>query len=184
MDTENNPDLQEIPLEIHGDEVVAEGGKVVTEGDSYDELAKDVEVAMEPPVSLRSEKRGRGRPLGAKNKKKVPEPEAVSDSVIEESEPDEPETPHLREVPKRRKARASPMIPVRDVEFDEGYGGAGPPSQTPLVIKKPVRVSQKRRQPASRGAVSLMEIIAQAASQHGERERDRRRSFYENYLPM
>ena len=170
MDTENNniieedPDLQEIPLEIHGDEVVAEG-------DSYDELAKDVpqspsgrriEVAMEPP------KRGRGRPLGAKNKKKVPEPEAVSE---EESEPDEPETPHLREVPKRRKARASPMTPVLDTVFDEGYGGAGPP-------KKPVRV---KRQPA---AVSLMEIIAQAASQHGERERDRRRSFYENYLPL
>ena len=177
MDTENNniieedPDLQEIPLEIHGDEVVAEGGKVGAEGDIYDELAKDVEVAMEPPVSLRSEKRGRGRPLGAKNKKKVPEPEAVSDSVIEESEPDEPETPHLREVPKRRKARASPMIPVLATVFDEGYGGAGPP-------KKPVRV---KRQPA---AVSLMEIIAQAASQHGERERDRRRSFYENDLPM
>ena len=115
---------------------------------------------MEPP------KRRRGRPLGAKNKKKVPE--AVSE---EESEPDEPETPHPREVPKRRKARASPMIPILDTVFDEGYGGAGPP-------KKPVRV---KRKPA---AVSLMEIIAQAASQHGERERDRRRSFYENYLPM
>ena len=108
------------------------------------------------------------------NKKKVPEPEAVSE---EESEPDEPETPHPREVPKRRKARASPMIPVLDAEFDKGYGGAGPPSQ----IKKPVRV---KRPPASREAATLMEIIAQAANQHGERERDRRRSFYENYLPM
>ena len=162
MDT----DLHEIPLEISEDEKALSD---VHAGDSYDELAKDAPVAAEPPIP----KRGRGRPLGSKNKKKVAEPEAVSE---EESEPEEPETP---KVPRRRKARAAgtcgaesaPMIPVLDVEFDRGYGGAGPP-------KKPVRT---KRPPA---AVSLMKIIAQAASQHGERERDRRRSFYENYLPM
>ena len=165
MDT----DLYEIPLEISEDDEKALSD--VQAGDSYDELAKDAPVAMEPPTP----KRGRGRPLGSKNKKKVAEPEAVSE---EESEPEEPETPKVPEpetpkVPRRRKARAerAPMIPVLDVEFDRGYGGAGPP-------KKPVRT---KRPPA---AVSLMKIIAQAASQHGERERDRRRSFYENYLPM
>ncbi len=165
MDTENNPDLQEIP-EIQGDDdkALSDGHA----GDSYDELAKDAQVVTEPPPP----KRGRGRPLGSKNKKKEPEPEAVS----EESESEEPETP---KVPRRRKARAAgtcgaeraPMIPALDVKFDRGYGGAGPP-------KKPVRT---KRPPA---AVSLMKMIAQAASQHGERERDRRRSFYENYLPM
>ena len=162
MDT----DLQEIPQEIPEDDDKALSD--VHAGDSYDELAKDAQVAMEPPIP----KRGRGRPLGSKNKKKKPEPEAVS----EDSESEVPETP---KVPRRRKARAAgtcgaeraAMIPVLDAVFDEGYGGAGPP-------KKPVRT---RRPPA---AVSLMKIIAQAASQHGERERDRRRSFYENYLPM
>ncbi len=167
MDTENNSDLQEIPLEIHEDDEKALSD--VQAGDSYDELAKDAQVVTEPPPP----KRGRGRPLGSKNKKKVAEPEAVSE---EESASEEPATP---QVPRRRKARAAgtcgaeraPMVPALDVKFDEGYGGAGPP-------KKPVRT---KRPPA---AVSLMKIIAQAASQHGERERDRRRSFYENYLPM
>ena len=154
-----DPDLQEITLEISEDDDDDKPLSDVHAGDSYDELAKDEQVAMEPPTP----KRGRGRPLGSKNKKKVP-PEAVS----EKSESEEPETP---KVPRQRKARASPMIPALDVEFDRGYGGAGPP-------KKPVRT---KRPPA---AVSLMKIIAQAASQHGERERDRRRSFYENYLPL
>ncbi len=161
METENNSDLQEIPLEIPEDDEKALSD--VQAGDSYDELAKEAPVAAEPPIP----KRGRGRPLGSKNKKKVPEPEAVSE---EESEPEDPETP---KVPRRRKARAekAPMIPVLDVDFGRGYGGAGPP-------KKPVRT---KRPPA---AVSLMKMIAQAANRHGERERDRRRSFYENDLPM
>ena len=120
--------------------------------DSYDELAK-AEVA-DPP------KRGRGRPLGAKNKKKRPEREP-------EVEPE----PEPEPLPKRSP---SPMVPVLDVEFDEGYGGAGPP---PLYAK-PVRV---KRKPA---AVSLMDIIAEAANQQSERERGRRRTFYENYLPL
>ena len=129
--------------------------------DSYDELAK-TEVA-EPP------KRGRGRPLGAKNKKKKPEPEP-------EVEPEpEPEPEPAPEPSKRQPKRSpSPMVPVLNVEFDEGYGGAGPPPWN----AKPVRV---KRKPA---AVSLMEIIAQAANQQSERERGRRRTFYENYLPM
>ena len=63
---EEDPDIQEIPLEIQGDD-----DKTLSERDSYDELAKDAEVATEPP------KRGRGRPLGSKNKKKAPEPEAA-----------------------------------------------------------------------------------------------------------
>ena len=159
METENNSDLQEIPLEIPEDDDKALSD--VHAGDSYDELAKDAQVAMEPPIP----KRGRGRPLGSKNKKKKPEPEAVS----EDSESEVPETP---KAPKRRKARSSPTIPILDIEFDKGYGDAGPP-------KKPVRV--KRPQTAAR---SLMEMIAQAAGQHGERERNRRRTFYENYLPV
>ena len=166
MDAENNPDLQEIP-EIPEDDEKALSD--VQAGDSYDELAKDAPVAAEPPIP----KRGRGRPLGSKNNKKDHEPEVVSE---EESVPDEPETP---KIPRRRKARAAgtcgaeraPMLPALDVEFERGYGGSGPP-------KKPART---KRPPA---AVSLMKLITQAANRHGERERDRRRSFYENYLPQ
>ncbi len=63
MDAENNPDLQETP-EIPEDDEKALSD--VQAGDSYDELAKDAPVAMEPPIP----KRGRGRPLGSKNKKR------------------------------------------------------------------------------------------------------------------
>ena len=127
--------------------------------DSYDELAK-AEVA-DPP------KRGRGRPLGAKNKKKKPEPEP---EVEPEPEPEPEPAPEPSKRQPKRKARSCPMVPVLDVEFDEGYGGAGPP-------KKPVRIKKEV-------AMSLMDIIAQAANQQSERERGRRRTFYENYLPL
>ena len=146
-------DAQEIQVDIPAD---IPDNHEVQATDSYDELAK-TEVAEQP-------KRGRGRPLGAKNKKKRPEPEPEPE-VEPEPEP-EPEP--------KRKARPSPMVPVLDVEFDEGYGGAGPPPWN----AKPVRV---KRKPA---AVSLMDIIAEAANQQSERERGRRRTFYENYLPL
>ncbi len=123
------------------------------EVDSYDELAKGAEVA-EPP------KRGRGRPKGAKNKVKPPPP---SESESEEEEPPPP--------PPRRKKPKAAVAPL-DVEFDEGYGGAGPPS-------KPVRI---KKTPAA--ARPLMELVAEAAQQHGARERETRRNFYERFLPM
>ena len=136
-------DIQEITVDIPEKEV-----------DSYDELAKGAEVA-EPP------KRGRGRPKGAKNKVKPPPP---SESESEEEEPPPP--------PPRRKKTKATVAPL-DVEFDEGYGGAGPPRKAPVRIKKTPATGR-----------SLMDVVAEAAQQHGVRERDRRRNFYESFLPM
>ena len=149
----------------------------------YAELAAEVPEpppdAQEPPVE--PVKRKRGRPLGSRNKPKPPpeepdpEPPASRDvpepdPEPEDSEPSEPATPIK---PKPRASARKPRqqaIPVLDVDFQPGYGGAGPPT-------KPVRM---RRQPT---ASTLMELIAGAAAQRGEQERDRRRSFYDNHLP-
>ncbi len=143
----------------------------------YAELAEEV---PEPPVS-EPVKRKRGRPLGSRNKPKSPPEESgpapasqdvlESDPELEDSEPSEPATP-IKPKP-RAKPRAKPKqaIPVLDVDFQPGYGGAGPPA-------KPVRL---RRQPT---ASSLMALIAGAAAQRGEQDRDRRRAFYDNYLPL
>ena len=144
--------------------------------DSYDELAK-TEVAE--PI-----KRGRGRPKGSRNRVKVPPP-PPSESEEEEETLHPVGKAHAKPPPPASRGRSpqreNPKTHALNVEFDEGYilrgsapGGAGPPPWN----DKPVRV---KRKPA---AVSLMEIIAQAANQQSERERGRRRTFYENYLPL
>ena len=120
--------------------------------DDYDELAQGAEIEETP-------KRGRGRPKGAKNRQRPP-PLPLS----EESEEEPPPPP-----PRQRKPR-KPIAPS-DVEFDVGYGGAGP--QVPIRMK---------RAPAA--ARSLLDVVAEAAQQHGAQERDRRRSFYERFLPI
>ena len=137
----------------------------------YAELAAEVPEhsadAPEPPVE--PIKRKRGRPLGSRNKPKpppevleVPEPEPEP----EDSEPSEPATP-IKPKPRARPPRAKPkQTPALDADFH----GAGPP--------KPVRL--RRQHTAS----SLMELIAGAAAQRGEEDRDRRRAFFDNYLPI
>jgi len=133
--------------------------------DSYDELAK-TEVAE--PI-----KRGRGRPKGSRNRVKVPPP-PPSESEEEEETLHPVGKAHAKPPPPASRGRSpqreNPKTHALDVEFDEGYGGAGPP-------KKPVRIKKEV-------AMSLMDIIAQAANQQSERERGRRRTFYENYLPL
>ena len=130
--------------------------------DSYDELAKEAEV--EP-------KRGRGRPKGAKNRPKPPPPPS-------ESEEEQPP-------PKRKKAKAP--VPL-DVEFDDG------PPPSPPKLRRTETSAPVRPAPRVKGLVrikkppaagrSLLDVVAEAAHQHGARERDRRRSFYESFLPM
>ena len=100
-------------------------------------------------------KRGRGRPKGAKNKPKTP-PQP-------ESEEDEPPPP-----PKRTRR---PKAHVLEAEFDEGYGGAG-------------RISPPRKHVRMERPRSLMDVVAEAAREHGSQERNRRRDFYDSFLPM
>ena len=161
--------MEDIPLEIpdnHEEQAAT---------DSYDELAKgaSAEVAPEPT------KRGRGRPLGAKNKPKPPEPEEFGE---------EPPTPRHR----KAKTPASIIAPL-DVAFDEGYGGAGPPPRTPLDRDKPVRVKRTpaaarplmERGPSARAKKqSFFTLVAEATRAHSARERETRRNFYESFLPM
>ena len=115
------------------------------------------ELAMDA-VPQPSTKRGRGRPPGSRNR---PKPETEL----------EPETPSMR----RKKPRPVPLVPPSGVAFSEGYGGAGPPKQA-------IRMSREKR-PTTAGR-SLLDLVAEASNQHAERERDRRRAFYENYLPI
>ena len=134
------------------------------EADSYDKLAKGAEVAE--PV-----KRCRGRPKGSRNRVKVPPPPPS------ESEEEEPPPPHPPPPPASRgrsPQRENPKTHALDVEFDEGYGGAGPPKwKAPVRIKNPPAATR-----------TLMDVVAEAAQQHGARERDRRRTFYDYFLPM
>ena len=147
----------------------------------YAELAAEVPEpppdAQEPPVE--PVKRKRGRPLGSRNKPKPPPedpepPEVEPPEVPEVPEPSEssesePATP-IKPKPRARPRAKPKQIPVLDADFQPGYGGSGPP--------KPVRM---RRQTT---ASTLMELIAGAAAQRGEQDRDRRRAFYETYLPL
>ena len=159
---------EEIPQEITDIQDIPE-----KETDSYDELAKGAEVA-EPP------KRGRGRPKGAKNKVKPPS--------VSESEEEEPPPP-----PPRRKKPKAAVAPL-DVEFDEGYGGAcqstcfgtGPPSKPVRIKKTPAAASPlMERGPSARAKKqSFFTLVAEAAQQHGAREQETRRNFYERFLPM
>ena len=154
VNPEDNPDIQDIPEDNPED-------NTDIPVDNYDELAMDTAQVAEPQTT----KRGRGRPPGSRNRPKLPE-----------IEPDiEPETPPPT---KRKKARPVPLVPPSDVEFTEGYGGAGPP-------KKSIRMSREMssQQTTSSGR-SLLDLVAQASNQHAERERDRRRTFYENFLPI
>ncbi len=138
----------------------------IQERDSYDELAGEI---PDEPV-----KRGRGRPKGAKNKPKAPPPQ----SEPSDDEPPPPKAmrknkpaalPEEEPLPPKRKRR--PKAHALEAEFDEGYGGAGkipPPG-------KPVRIERPR---------SLMDVVAEAARERGSQERNRRRSFYDSFLPM
>ena len=147
------------------------------EADSYDELA-----AAEPEVP----KRGRGRPKGSRNKPKVEKEEEIEEmpSPHPSPPPSPPSTPPPTPKPKTRKSRAKPQQipapPPLEVEFDEGYGGAGPP-------KKAVRM--KRKEPPRTQSVpsstpsDLMHVLAAFAKEHGTRDKERRRDFYEMYLP-
>ena len=150
--------------------------------DSYDELAAGGR--EEPP------KKGRGRPKGAKNKTKTPPEEEEPPKAVKKKPkpPDEEEEPPLKVVmkkPKPPEIEEEPQPPppppkpkskpkpkktnfTLDVEFDE----PSQKKQTPIRMKRPV------------AARSLMDVVAEAAHQHGARERDRRRNFYESFLPM
>ena len=148
--------------------------------DSYDELAAGGR--KEPP------KKGRGRPKGAKNKTKTPPEEEEPPKAVKKKPkpPDEEEEPPLKVVKKKPKPpefEEEPQPPppppkpkpkpkktnfTLDVEFDE----PSQKKQTPIRMKRPV------------AARSLMDVVAEAAHQHGARERDRRRNFYESFLPM
>ena len=162
MTTEYIPDIPEYkPEDIPDIQDIPEDNPDNTDipVDSYDELAMDT-AQVEPQTA----KRGRGRPAGSRNRPKIPDPE-----------PDiEPETPPPT---KRKKPRPVPL-PTQDVEFTEGYGATGP-------RKKAVRMSREMsvQQTPSSGR-TLLDLVAQASNQHAERERDRRRTFYENYLPL
>jgi len=163
----------DIPQDNSNIQNTTEDIPVEKEADSYDELAKGAEVAE--PI-----KRGRGRPKGSRNRVKVPPPPPSESEEEEETPGAEPRRmhpvgkAHAKPPPPASRGRSpqreNPKTHALNVEFDEGYGGAGPP-------KKPVRIKKA-------AAVSLMEMIAQAANQQSERERGRRRTFYENYLPL
>ena len=130
------------------------------EADSYDELA-----AAEPEVP----KRGRGRPKGSRNKPKMEKTEEVEE--IEEIDDPLPPPPSPRPIPKPkiRKSRAKPLPAPANVEFDDGYG-ANPRKQA---------IPQR----AQSSSTDLMHVLAAFAKEHGAREKDRRRGFYESYLP-
>ena len=139
------------------------------EADSYDELA-----AVEPEIP----KRGRGRPKGSRNKPKIEKEEEIEE-IDEPIPPSPPPTPK----PRPRKSRAKPLqIPVLNIEFDEGSGATGPPSRR----ERPVRMKQlpqRTQSVPSSTSSDLMHVLAAFAKEHGTRDKERRRGFYEMYLP-
>ena len=78
------------------------------------------------------------------------------------SKPPPPDPEEEEPPPKSKKANF-----ILDVEFDE------PKRKAPVRIKRPIAAARP-----------LMHLVAEAAQQHVVREKDRRRNFYESFLPL
>ncbi len=102
-------------------------------------------------------KRGRGRPRGSKNVPKPPQPSCPKPEPAPPLEASETE-------PKPRTRASRPRVRTTD----------SPPRPKRT---RPVRL--ETREPRS-----LISIVAEAAQHHGAREQERRRAFYDSFLPM
>ena len=136
---------------------------------SYEELAGEApEEAEEAPA-----KRKPGRPQGSKNKPKNPPQSAEPESVT-------PAAP--------KESQESQLLPVLDVDFDEGPGGGRQPSGRAASAKtrpkpiKPVRLA--RSQSAGGADYDLLQYVAEAARAYGAQERLKRQDFYDRFLPI
>ena len=98
-------------------------------------------------------------PAPPKRKKTTNKPKPPPSESEEEPQPPPPP-------PKPRRKKTNFTL---DVEFDE----PSQKKQTPIRMKRPVAAARP-----------LMNLVAEAAHQHGVQERDRRRTFYESFLPM
>ena len=123
--------------------------------------------------------------------KKTNKPEKKSKPPPPDSDEEEPAPPPQAPVAKRKKTTNKPKPPpseseeeppppppppkrkkanfILDVEFDE----PSQKKQTPIRMKRPVAAARP-----------LMNLVAEAAHQHGVQERDRRRTFYDSFLPL
>ncbi len=182
---------------------------------SYEELAWEApEEAPEAPEEAEEAptKRKRGRPQGSKNKPKSPssppEPESVTSSEpvapvmrkpgrpqgsknkpkpesVTPAEPAESAAPAEPASPATPKE--SQLLPVLDVDFDEGPGGGRQPSGRAASAKatrqkpiKPVRLARSR----TAGGDDLLQYVAAAARAYGVQERQKRQDFYDRFLPI
>ncbi len=136
------------------------------------------ESVMSPePVALVMRKPG--RPQGSKNKPKNPpqsaEPESVTPAAP--TEPASPATP-----------KESQLLPVLDVDFDEGPGGGRQPSGRAASAKtrpKPIKPVKLARSRTAGGAdYDLMHYVAAATRAYGAQERLKRQDFYDRFLPI
>ena len=128
------------------------------------EVALTEDIAVDSYDELAKEdppKRGRGRPRGSKNVPKPP-PSSPSDPKPPEPAPPAREASETESPPKPRASR--PRI-----------------RSTPEDSPRPKRTKPVRLEPEPR---SLISIVAEAAQHHGAREQERRRAFYDSFLPM
>ncbi len=140
---------------------------------SYEELAEEAPEAPEDAPEEAPAKRKPGRPQGSKNKPKNPPQSAEPESVT-------PAAP--------KESQESQLLPVLDVDFDEGPGGGRQPSGRAASAKtrpkpiKPVRLA--RSQSAGGADYALLQYVAEAARAYGAQERLKRQDFYDRFLPI
>ena len=109
----------------------------------------------------------------------IPEEEADSyDELAKGAEVAEPPK-RGRGRPKGAKNKVKPPPPSESESEEEEPPPPPPRRKKPKAPVAPVRI---KKTPAT--GRSLMDVVAEAAQQHGVRERDRRRNFYESFLPM
>ena len=168
----NKPKVQQPPSESENEELPIKK-KVIPKKKTkpppeYEEEEPPKVVMKEPKPPPEYEEEGKQNKSVPKKKSKPPPPDP------EEEEPPKQKKKAPKKPPQSDSEEERPPPPkskkanfTLDVEFDE------PKRKAPVRIKRPVAAARP-----------LMHLVAEAAQQHVVREKDRRRNFYESFLPL
>ena len=166
----NKPKVQQPPSESENEELPIKK-KVIPKKKTKPPPEYEEE---EPPKVVMKESKPEYEEEGKQNKSVPKKKSKPPPPDPEEEEPPKQKKKAPKKPPQSDSEEERPPPPkskkanfTLDVEFDE------PKRKAPVRIKRPVAAARP-----------LMHLVAEAAQQHVVREKDRRRNFYESFLPL